>query len=54
MSVYGIEVVSNADFIKVYCGPWLQEQVGRLTLEWAQQEYNRSEWEPRTWEENHD
>lgn len=56
MSTYGIEVLSNADFVKVFCGPWLRQQIGHLTLEWAQQEHNRSVWEPRPWmsEENLD
>lgn len=49
-----IEALCDADFQKVVVPlvPSFKYQLQLLTVEWAQQAYNVSEWQPRSWEED--
>lgn len=48
------ESLCDADLVTIHVSKGLREGLKLLTIEWAQQEHNRSEWEPRPWpgEEN--
>ncbi|MGM0882563.1 MAG: hypothetical protein ACQEXQ_16170 [Bacillota bacterium] len=49
-SVRDVETVCDADFRAVVVADrYLLKLLNSATIEWAQQTYNRSIWEPRPW-----